>query len=177
MIPARFLYVIHFWGKTLNEIWVPILLLFSALLFPYGFSNGDRAFSRNSYYVTALSSTTGFPFLTNKEYQLRVSVVSYIHFLKQVRLNYASTHQDPPPSTTTHHQPKYTHRHPPPPTTSQNISTTIHHHPPPPTTSQNISTTTHHQPKYIHHHSPPPTDNFFIRNPFIRISSHCLTAT
>ena len=138
MISARFLCAIHFWGKTLNEIWVPIPLLFSVLLFPYGFSNGDRAFSRYSYYVTALSSTTGFPFLTNKEYQLRVSVVSYIDFLKQVRLNYASTHQDPPPSTTTHHQPKY-----------------IHHHPPPTTTSQNISTTTHHQPKYIHHHPPP----------------------
>ena len=58
----------------------------------------------------------------------------------RVRLNYATTHQDPPPSitiqnisTTTHHQPKY-----------------VSHHAPLPTTSQNISTTTQHQPKYKH---------------------------
>ena len=61
-----------------------------------------------------------------------------------------------PPSTTTHHQPKYIDHHPP-------LPITIHHHPtpakiypPPPTTSQNISTTTHHQPKYIYHHTPSP---------------------
>ena len=58
----------------------------------------------------------------------------------------------PPPSTANHHQPKY-----------------IHHHPSPPTISQDISTTTH--------HNPPTAKTFFIRNPFIRISSHCLTAT
>ena len=69
-----------------------------------------------------------------------------------VRLNYP----------TTHHQPKYIHRYPPP----------AKIYPPP-------LTTTHHQPKYIHQHPPhPPTaKTFFIRNPFIRISSHCLTAT
>ena len=74
----------------------------------------------------------------------------------------------PPPTTsqniatTTHHQPKYIHHHLPPPTTSLN-------NPPPPSTSQNISTT-------IHNH-PLTAKTFFIRNPFIRISSHCLTAT
>ena len=34
-------------------------------------------------------------------------------------------------------------------------------------------TTTYHQPKYIHHH-PPTAKTFLIRNPFIRISTHCL---
>ena len=53
---------------------------------------------------------------------------------KRVRLNYGTTHQDLPPSTTTHHQPKYIHHHPLP-------TTTIHRHPPP--------------AKYIHHHKPP----------------------
>ena len=61
--------------------------------------------------------------------------------MKRVRLNYATTHHDPPSPNTIHHDPppaKY-----------------VHHHPPPPTTSQHMSTTTHHQPKYIHHHQPP----------------------
>ena len=79
--------------------------------------------------------------------------------LHWIRLNYATTHHHPPPTTT-----------------SQNISTTTHHHPPPakiysppPTTSQNISTNAH--------HDPPTAKTFFMRNPFIRISSHCLAAT
>ena len=53
-----------------------------------------------------------------------------------VRLNYATTHQ----------QPKYIHHHLSPPTISQNIPTTIHLRPLPPTISQNISTTIHHHP-------------------------------
>ena len=102
----------------------------------------------------------------------------------------------PPPSSTTHH-------HLPLPTTSQNISTTTHHHsspakicPLPLTTTHHHSlplTTTHHHPPpakiYPHppttsqnvstiiHHHPSTAKFFFIRNPFIRISSHCLTAT
>ena len=97
-----------------------------------------------------------------------------------------TTHHHSQPSTSTHHQPKYplppstTYHHPPPPTTSQNI---FNHHPPPPTDSQNISTTTNHNPKYIQGRRYSirkifrtfPT--FFIRNSFIRISRHCLTAT
>ena len=54
---------------------------------------------------------------------------------KWVRLNYATTHHHPPsakiyspPSTITHHQPKYIHHHPP--------LATIH--PPPPTTTQKM---------------------------------------
>ena len=47
------------------------------------------------------------------------------------RLNYTTTHHDPPWPTTTHHQPKHVHHRPPPPTTSQNMSTTTHHHPTP----------------------------------------------
>ena len=43
-----------------------------------------------------------------------------------VRLNYATTHNDLPPSTTAHHQLKYNHHHPPSPTNNQIISTTIH---------------------------------------------------
>ena len=66
---------------------------------------------------------------------------------KRVRLNYGTTHQDPPPSTTTHHQPKYIHQHPLPTTT---IHATYH--------QQNISTTTNHQPKYIHHYLPRPKE-------------------
>ena len=73
-----------------------------------------------------------------------------------------TTHHYPPPLTTTHHQPKYIPYHPLAPTS-------IHQHPPAPTTSQNISATTHHHP--------PIANTFFIRNPFIRISSHCLTVT
>ena len=64
----------------------------------------------------------------------------------------------PLPSTTNHHQPKYIHHHPPP----------AKMYPPPHTTTQDISTNTHHHP---------PTAKTFIRNPFIRISSHCLKAT
>ena len=56
----------------------------------------------------------------------------------RVRLNYATTHQDTPPSTTI-----------------QNISTTTYHHPPPAKICPPPCTTTHHQPKYIHHHPPP----------------------
>ena len=99
----------------------------------------------------------------------QLSILFAVNFLiKWVRLNYVTTHHHPPPAkiypppTTTHHQPKW-----------------IHHHAPPPTTSQNMSTTTQNQPRYIHQHPPPPTNsqNLFLRNPFIRISSHCLTAT
>ena len=85
-----------------------------------------------------------------------------------------TTHHHPPPAkiyqprpttiTTNNHQPPPAKIYPPPPTT-------IHHDPPPakiyplsPTTSQNISTT-----NYYH---PPTAKTFFIRNPFIRISSH-----
>ena len=67
-----------------------------------------------------------------------------------VRLNYATTH---------HHSPPAKIYLPPPPTTSQNISTT---------TSQDISTNTRHDLQTA--------KTFFIRNPFIRVSSHCLTA-
>ena len=77
----------------------------------------------------------------------------------RVRLNYATNHHHPPQPTTTHHQPKYIHHHPPP----------AKIYPPPPTTSQNISTNTH--------HDPPTAKTFFIRNPFTRISSHCLRAS
>ena len=56
----------------------------------------------------------------------------------RVRLNYATTHQDTPPSTTI-----------------QNISTTTYHHLPPAKICPPPCTTTHHQPKYIHHHPPP----------------------
>ena len=66
-------------------------------------------------------------------------------------------HHHPPPPNITHYQPKYIHHHPPP--------TKIY---PPLTTSQDISTNTHHHP--------PTVKTFFIRNPFIRVSSHCLTA-
>ena len=90
------------------------------------------------------------------DYFLHIDVVltydCYFQRLQGVRLNYATTHHHRPRPTATHHQPKY-----------------IHHHPPLPTTSQNISTNTH--------HDPPTAKTFFIRNPFIRISSHCLTAT
>ena len=59
----------------------------------------------------------------------------------RIRLNYATTHHELSPSTTTHYQPKYIYHHPTPPTTNQNISTTIYHFPkngPPPRKSQNI---------------------------------------
>ena len=50
-------------------------------------------------------------------------------------------------------------------------------HPTPPPTHTHYGkpwfTTTYHQPKYIHHH-PPTAKTFLIRNPFIRISTHCL---
>ena len=85
-----------------------------------------------------------------------ISKVSYYRVLLSIywngifsraRLNYATTHHDPPrpttihnhPPTTTHYQPKY-----------------VHHHPPPPTNIQNISTFNHHQPKNIHHYIPFP---------------------
>ena len=71
----------------------------------------------------------------------------------------------PPPPSITHHQPKCIHHHPPPPISSQNVSTTTHHHPPPTKIYPLTPTTTHQQ------------QTFFIRNPFIRISSHCLMAT
>ena len=94
-----------------------------------------------------------------------------------------------PPPTTTHHQPKY----PPPTTTIHNHPLPAKIHPPTPTNSENTSTTTNCNPKYIqvrrcsnvvifikikwwktlYKYFP----QFFIRNPFIRISSHCLTAT
>lgn len=47
---------------------------FLALIFPFGFANGDRLLTRadESSFVV-FTSTTGFPFLTNKEYELRVS--------------------------------------------------------------------------------------------------------
>ena len=71
-----------------------------------------------------------------------------------VRLNYATTHHCPTPSTTAHH-------HPLP-------STYTHHRPPPLTNNQNISTTTHHNPKYIHHHPPQskiyPSKVFYKKN-------------
>ena len=85
-----------------------------------------------------------------------------VSLIMGVRINCATSHHHPPPSTTTHHDP-------PPSTTSHHQPKYIHHHPPLPTTSQNISTNTH--------HDPPTAKTFFIRNPFIRISSHCLTAT
>ena len=44
--------------------------------------------------------------------------------------------------------------------------TKLCHHPPPPTTSQDISTNTHHNPLTA--------TTFFIKNPLIRISRHCL---
>ena len=67
----------------MNKVLVGFFYLFSVLLFPYGFSNGDRAFSRYSSSYTVISSTTGFPFLTNKEYQLRVSFVCYLFSLSE----------------------------------------------------------------------------------------------
>ena len=46
-----------------------------ALIFPFGYASGDRLLPRGdqSSFVV-LTSTTGFPFLTNKQYELRVSV-------------------------------------------------------------------------------------------------------
>ena len=80
--------------------------------------------------------------------------------LIRVRLNYATTHTHPQPSTTTHYQPKYIHQYPSPPTTTLHQPKYIHHHPPPPakiypshsspsppTTSHNTSTNTQHHPK------------------------------
>ena len=50
-------------------------LFLLALIFPFGFASGDRLLPRGdqSSFVV-LTSTTGFPFLTNKQYELRVSV-------------------------------------------------------------------------------------------------------
>ena len=73
-----------------------------------------------------------------------------------VRLNYATTHHDPPRPTTIHHYPPLAKIYLPAPTTSHHQPKHIYHHPLPPTTCQNTSTTTQHQPKYIHHHPPFP---------------------
>ena len=44
-------------------------------MFPFGFTNRDRLLTRadDSSFVV-FTSATGFPFLTNKEYQLSVSI-------------------------------------------------------------------------------------------------------
>ena len=86
-----------------------------------------------------------------------------------VRLNYATTHHLPRP-TTTHHQPKYIHHHPPLPTTSQNKSTTTNHQPPPTKIYPPPPITTHCQPRYIHQHPPPPTNsqNLFFGKPIYK---------
>ena len=73
-----------------------------------------------------------------------------------VRLNYATTHHDPPRPTTIHHYPPLAKIYLPAPTTSHHQPKHIYHYPLTPTTCQNTSTTTQHQPKYIHHHPPFP---------------------
>ena len=74
------------------------------------------------------------------------------------------------PSTTIYHHPQPAKIYPPLPTTSRNISSSTHQlHPPAANTNQNISTT-------IPHH-PPTAKTFFIKNLFIRISSHYQTTT
>ena len=75
-----------------------------------------------------------------------------------------------PPSTITHHQPKYIHHNPPPPTTSQNIITTCHHHPPLAKIYPSPPTTTHHQPRYTYQHPPRPTNiqNLFYKKPIYK---------
>ena len=58
-----------------------------ALLFPYGFSNGDSNLPRaddRSYVV--FTSTTGIPFLTNRQTRLYVSASTYLDILKNVFL-------------------------------------------------------------------------------------------
>ena len=67
----------------MNKVFICFFYLFSVLLFPYGLSNGDRAFPRYPSSYIAISSTTGFPFLTNKEYQLRVSFACYLFSLSE----------------------------------------------------------------------------------------------
>ena len=115
------------------------------------------------------------------EFNWRVNVTLAYGYMKRmlewliywVRLNYATTHHDPPrpttihhhppPSTTTtHHHPKYIHHHPQPLTTIHHLPSPAKIYPPPPTTSQNISITTYHFPK-----SGPPSrksQNIFIYN-------------
>ena len=73
----------------------------------------------------------------------------------RVRLNYATTHHDPPRPTTIHHDPPPAKICPPPPTTTHHQPKYIHHHPPPAKIYPPPPTITHHQPKYIHHHPPP----------------------
>ena len=70
-----------------------------------------------------------------------------------VRLNYATTHHDPPS-----------------PTTSQNISTTTHHHPPPAKMYPPQTTTIHHLPKYIPHHPIPTTTSQNISTTIPRLA-------
>ena len=117
-----------------------------------------------------------------------VSVFRLLHHLLHSYFKMGQTKlcYHPPPSSTTHHHlppakiyphpPTTIHHYPPPAKICPLPLTTTHHHlppakiyPNPPTTSQNVST-------IIHHH-PPTAKTFLIRNPFIRISSHCLTAT
>ena len=59
--------------------------------------------------------------------------------------------------------------HPPPPITTHHQSKYIHFYPPPSTARNDISTNSY--------HPPPIAKAFFIRNPFLRISSHCMAAT
>ena len=74
-----------------------------------------------------------------------------------------------PPPTLTHYDPPAAKIFPPPPAATHYQPKYIHLHPPPPTTIQKISANTH--------HGLPAAKTFFIRNPFVRISSQCLTAT
>ena len=99
---------------------------------------------------------------------------------KRVRLNYATTHSHLPPSTATHHQPKYIHHHTSPHTNSINISTTvyathqqlkyIHLHPAPPTDSQIVSTTIHYHPPTAKIYPPlhTTTQNISKKKPFYK---------
>ena len=52
------------------------------LLFPYGFFNGDNTlpYADDSDYVV-FTSGNGFPFFTNKEYQLRVCIHRFVAFV------------------------------------------------------------------------------------------------
>ena len=79
------------WARFFNKVSVRILfptkkmekcfsltfqfLFLLALTFPFGLACGDRVLPRGdqSSFVV-LKSTTGFPFLTNRQYELRVSV-------------------------------------------------------------------------------------------------------
>ena len=100
----------------------------------------------NAKRVFLIKNVTGCKLYLHISMQLNRSQIAIFDW---VRLNYATTHYHPTPSTTIHHHPKPAKISLAPPTTTHYQPKYIHHHPPPPTTSQNISTTTHN----INHHS------------------------